>query len=73
MAHASVVVIGNEIGANQEEQAIIYAKKIIRLALIIAVVMAVGLVLFAPAIVGIYKVSDLVRQNAIQILYIFHI
>ncbi|MTK87686.1 MATE family efflux transporter, partial [Turicibacter sanguinis] len=44
MAHASVVVIGNEIGANQEEQAIIYAKKIIRLALIIAVVMAVGLV-----------------------------
>lgn len=73
MAHASVVVIGNEIGANQEEQAIIYAKKIIRLALIIAVVMAVGLVLFAPAIVGIYKVSDLVRQNAIQILYIFAI
>ena len=68
MAHASVVVIGNEIGANQEEQAIIYAKKIIRLALIIAVVMAVGLVLFAPAIVGIYKVSDLVRQNAIQIV-----
>lgn len=73
IAHASVVVIGNEIGSNQEQQAIIYAKKIIHLALWIGVVMAIGLVLLAPAIVGVYNVSDVVRQDAIHILFIFAI
>lgn len=73
MAHASVVVIGNEIGANREQQAIVYAKKIIRLASIVAIVMAIGLVFLAPVIVGVYNVSEIVRQDAIQILFIFAI
>lgn len=73
MAHASVVVIGNEIGANRESQAISYAKKIIRLISIIALVMAAGLILLSPFIVKVYNVSDIVRQDAIKILFIYAI
>ncbi len=73
MAHASVVVIGNEIGANRETEAILYARKIIRLVSIIAIVMAVGLVLLSPVIVGVYNVSEIVRQDAIKILIIYAI
>ena len=47
MAHASVVIIGNEIGANREEQGLLYAKKIIRLSMIIGVVMALTLALIS--------------------------
>ena len=73
MAHASVVIIGNEIGANREEQGILYAKKIIRLSVIIGVLMAVTLALLAPVIVKMYNVSELVRQDAMKILIIYAI
>lgn len=73
MAHASVVIIGNEIGANREEQGILYAKKIVRLSVIIGIVMAVILALLAPVIVKMYNVSELVRQDAMKILIIYAI
>ena len=73
MAHASVVIIGNEIGANREEQGLLYAKKIIRLSMIIGVVMALTLALLAPFIVKMYNVSELVRQDAMKILIIYAI
>ncbi|MEE0880959.1 MAG: MATE family efflux transporter, partial [Turicibacter sp.] len=73
MAHASVVIIGNEIGANREEQGLLYAKKIIRLSMIIGVIMALTLALLAPVIVKMYNVSELVRQDAMKILIIYAI
>ncbi len=73
MAHASVVIIGNEIGANREEQALLYAKKIIRLSVVVGLVMAVTLAALSPAIVLMYNVSDTVRADAIKILIIYAI
>lgn len=73
MAHASVVVIGNEIGANRETEAILYARKIIRLVSVIAIIMGIGLILLSPVIVGVYNVSETVRQDAIKILWIYAI
>lgn len=73
MAHASVVIIGNEIGANRETQGISYAKKIIRLSMIVGLTMAMILALLAPVIVKMYNVSELVRQDAMKILWIYAI
>ena len=73
MAHASVVIIGNEIGANREENGLLYAKKIVRLSVIVGVVMALTLALLAPLIVKMYNVSELVRQDAMKILIIYAI
>ncbi len=73
MAHASVVIIGNEIGANREEQGIVYAKKIIRLSIIVGTIMAVTLALLSPVIVKMYNVSDVVRHDAMKILIIYAI
>ena len=73
MAHASVVLIGNEIGANREEQGITYAKKIIRLSMGVGVLMAIILAVLAPFIVKIYNVSPIVREDAMKILWIYGI
>nr|MDE5977370.1 MATE family efflux transporter [Turicibacter sp.] len=73
MAHASVVVIGNEIGANREDMGIFYAKKIIRLALFVGVVMSIVLATLSPFIVKMYNVSEGVQQDAMKILIIYAI
>ena len=73
MAHASVVIIGNEIGANREEEGITYAKKIIRLAVVVGIIMAITLAVLAPFIVQVYNVSEMVRNDAMKILMIYAI
>lgn len=73
MAHASVVIIGNEIGANREDEGVLYAKKIIRLSMMVGIVMAIILALLAPVIVKMYNVSQLVRDDAMKILWIYAI
>ncbi|MGL4335747.1 MAG: MATE family efflux transporter [Turicibacter sp.] len=71
LAHGSVVVIGNEIGANNEKQAIEYSKKIIRVSIIVAIIIALFLFLISPTVVNMYNVSQGVKDDAMKILIIY--
>ena len=71
LANASVVVIGNEIGANREDQGKIYAKRISRLTFIISIVLSVVLTVMAKPIISIFNISQAVRLSSLYILYIY--
>lgn len=71
LAHGSVVVIGNEIGANNEKQAIDYAHKITKISILVAIFIAIFLVIISPAVVNMYNVSEMVKNDAMQILIIY--
>ncbi|WP_055071375.1 MATE family efflux transporter [Clostridium massiliamazoniense] len=71
MASASLVIIGNKIGAGEEEKARKYGDKITVLSLIIGVISGVIMILSAPAILSLFNVSVLVKSNSISILRIY--
>lgn len=71
MASASLVIIGNNIGAGEEAKARDYGNKITILSLIIGVVSGVVMIVSAPAILSLFNVSALVKANSISILRIF--
>ena len=67
LANAGVVIIGNEIGANREDEAISASKKISSLSVKISIVLA----LLAKPIVSFFNVSAEVKMAAQYILYIY--
>lgn len=71
LANAAVVIIGNEIGANREEEAISASKKISSLSIKISIILAVILGLCATSIVSFFNVSDEVKMASQYILYIY--
>ncbi|WP_066504644.1 MATE family efflux transporter [Abyssisolibacter fermentans] len=73
LAYASVVIIGNEIGANREERAIEASKKISRLSILISIFLGVVLFILAKPIVSFFNVLNEVKLSSIYILYIYSI
>ncbi len=71
LANAAVVIIGNEIGANRESEAISASKKISSLSVKISIVLAIVLALLAKPIVSFFNVSAEVKMAAQYILYIY--
>lgn len=71
LANAGVVIIGNEIGANREDEAISASKKISSLSVKISIVLAIVLALLAKPIVSFFNVSAEVKMAAQYILYIY--
>ena len=71
LANAAVVIIGNEIGANREEEAISASKKISSLSLKISILLSIILALLAKPIVSFFNVSPEVKTAAEYILYIY--
>lgn len=71
LANAAVVIIGNEIGANREDEAISASKKISSLSIKISMVLAILLALLAKPIVSFFNVSTEVKMAAQYILYIY--
>ncbi|HAX72774.1 MAG TPA: MATE family efflux transporter [Firmicutes bacterium] len=71
LAHSSVVVVGNEVGASNEEEAISSAKKIMKLSVLVGIIIGIGLIFISPAVVNLYGVSEAVKNDAITILAIF--
>lgn len=71
LANAAVVMIGNEIGAGQEDCGREYAKKILRLSIFIGLSMGVILAGASPGIVAMFHISEGVRRDAILILLIY--
>lgn len=71
LANASVVIIGNEIGANREDEAISASKKISSLSIKISIILAVMLALSAKPIISFFNVSAEVKMASQYILYIY--
>ena len=71
LSYASVVVIGNEIGAGNERLAKEHSKKIAGLSIMIALIMSVVLLSSAKPIVSFFNVSDIVKTSSIYILCIY--
>ena len=71
LANAGIVIIGNEIGANREDEAISASKKISSLSVKISIVLAIVLALLAKPIVSFFNVSAEVKMAAQYILYIY--
>ncbi|WP_129598372.1 MATE family efflux transporter [Anaerophilus nitritogenes] len=70
MSNASVVMIGNQIGAGHEDQAKIYAKRFSLLACLVGICLASILAISAPFILSFFNISDTVYHSALMILYI---
>lgn len=73
MGNASGIMIGNQIGAGEEKQAYLYAKRLLTLGPGFAVVMGGLLILSSQMFLGFYQVSDAVNQSAVRILFVFAI
>jgi len=73
LAYATVVVVGNEIGANREDIAIESAKKISKLSVIISLFIGIILFIAANPIVSFFNVSHEVKLYSTYILYVYSI
>ena len=71
LANAAVVIIGNEIGANREDEAISASKKISSLSLKISILLAIILAFLAKPIVSFFNVSVEVKLASEYILYVY--
>ena len=67
---AAGIILANELGAKNRERAIIYSRKIIKLAAIISLLLSGLLLLFAPAIVNVFNVTQDIKTLAYRTIYI---
>ncbi|MBF8983154.1 MATE family efflux transporter [Lutibacter sp. B2] len=73
LAFASIVIIGNEIGANREDLAIEASKRISKLSILISLFLGVVLFILAKPIVSFFNVSNEVKLASSYILYVYSI
>ncbi|WP_242850058.1 MATE family efflux transporter [Clostridium polynesiense] len=70
VSNACMVIIGNRVGAQEYESARSYSRKFIKLSIVIGVLIAAGISLFAPFILSFFNISQLVYDYTRNILYI---
>ncbi|NLJ25820.1 MAG: hypothetical protein GX354_10470 [Firmicutes bacterium] len=68
MSHACAFMVGNAIGAGDEEQAVDYAKKLAVVGPITALLAGFVVVGFSQRIISLFQVSDIVRVDARAVL-----
>ncbi|EOD01177.1 MATE family efflux transporter [Caldisalinibacter kiritimatiensis] len=73
LGNACAVMIGNEIGAENEEKAIQYAKKYSILAPAVGVILGLSLFLLSPFILRLFNTSPHMYQNAYRTLIVISI
>ena len=73
LANATAILVGNYIGAGEEEKAYIYAGRSILLGVIGAVIMGGIISVFSPAVLGLYKVSTEVILIARRVLIVLSV
>jgi putative MATE family efflux protein len=71
MSNAASIMIGNRIGAGEEDRAYLYGKRYLTLGPVFAVVMGGLLILSSNFFVSFYNVSDEVHLYAVRILIAF--
>lgn len=73
VGNACAVMIGNSIGAKEEDLAVDYAKKFSFITPIIGITIGILIVAFSPIILRFFDVSYIVRANVEKILIVFAI
>ncbi|SET33906.1 putative efflux protein, MATE family [Natronincola peptidivorans] len=73
IANACTIMIGNEIGANQQDNAVSYAKRFSIIGVVIGIVIGITLLTLTPLVVSFFNVSEVVRQSAAKILMVFSV
>ncbi|WP_347559713.1 MATE family efflux transporter [Clostridium amazonitimonense] len=71
LANASVVVVGKEIGAGNEENGKLYARRLCMISLGVGMLLSVVLFATTPLILSVFNVSGEVTKDAKYILYIY--
>lgn len=70
-ASAAAVMIGNEIGRDNEQQAVVYAHAISRRGVVLSLFMSTLMFILAPHILKFYNVSDGVMSASMYLFYIY--
>lgn len=70
LGNACTVMLGNEIGSNNERKAIDYSKKFFKVGIVVSFILGVALFVSAPLIVSFFNVSEGVIKNTVLILKI---
>lgn len=73
LGSSAAVMIGNSIGANDQNRAIEYAKRFALITPLFGILIGILIVLFSPFIISFFEVSDIVRANVEKILIVFAI
>ncbi|MTI54128.1 MATE family efflux transporter [Geosporobacter ferrireducens] len=73
LGNSCAVMLGNVIGAERQEKAVIYGNTFCLLGIITGVVLGLKLVLLSPVILSFFNVSPVVYNNAAKILLIMGI
>lgn len=71
VASASLVIIGNQVGSGKEDKAKEYTRKITGLSFIMGIVIAILVILLSGPIIGLFNVSEEVKNSSILMLNIF--
>jgi len=71
LSSACAVMLGNEIGAENEERAFAYAKRFAVLGPVLGIFIGISVILVAPLILSIFNVSNEVYMDATRIITIF--
>ncbi|MGL5379921.1 MATE family efflux transporter [Clostridium sp.] len=71
MASSSLVMIGNQIGAGKEEEAKRYGRKFTILSFMIGIILGILVSLLATSILGLFNVSEVVKEYSTIILRIY--
>jgi putative MATE family efflux protein len=70
MASSAAVMIGNKVGAGEEDTAKVYGKRFCLLGVIIGTILAISLAAAATFILSFFNVSEKVVHDSLMILYI---
>ncbi|WP_066872075.1 MATE family efflux transporter [Clostridium mediterraneense] len=71
LASASLVIIGNQVGSGREDKAKKYTRKITSLSFLMGIVIAILVILLSGPIIGLFNVSEEVKNSSILMLNIF--
>ena len=71
IANACAIMIGNRIGAGDEETAYDYANRFLILAFVGAILIGIIVILIRPAVLSLYNIEPLSYKLAMQILLVF--
>ncbi len=70
IGNACAIMVGNKIGAGEEQTAFHYGKWSVTFSILVALVIGVGVILIAPTILTLYNISDVSKDYALKIMRI---
>ncbi|UZH05443.1 MATE family efflux transporter [Heyndrickxia coagulans] len=71
ISDASAVMIGNEIGANRKEKAVDFAKKFIKITVVLSIIVGVLIIVTLSPILSLYHISPYIESLVHQVIYTY--